>query len=122
MSRNVDLTKPLQDQDRYDIQYALDRNLITDPEERRRAFAYLNGHPDEVDGGEGGELEDGEGGFDPANAKVDDVIAYCEQDTVSAEEVEAIIALEKDGKARKSLLEALEAMLVPADSEEGTED
>lgn len=116
MSRNVDLTKPLQDQDRYDIQYALDRNLISDPDERRRAFAYLNGHPDEVDGGEGGE---GDGGFNPTDASVKDVVAHCEQDEVSAEEVQAILEREKAGKNRSTLVEALEDMLVPADGDEG---
>lgn len=122
MARIVDMTKPLKDQDPDDLRYALDRNLITDRAERQRAFKFLaaaeSGEPDDTEDTE--EPDDGET-YDPADHKVDDVIAWAEADDVSAEQVEAVIELEKGGKNRSSLLAALEAMLVPADETEAEE-
>lgn len=115
MSRNVDLTKPLSKQSKDDLRYALDWNLIRDPEDRRRAFAFLDGNPDAVDANDAADDAEvtEESGYDPADHNVDDVVSYCEDDDVSAEQVEAIIEMERAGKNRKSLIEKLEDMLEP---------
>lgn len=46
----------------------------------------------------------GDDGFDPADYKVEDVIAYAEQ---HPDEVEAIINAELEGKGRVTIIEAL---------------
>lgn len=52
------------------------------------------------------EPEPQEGPFVPGEHTVDEVNAYLE--LVSAEEVERVVALERDGKARKTILSAYE--------------
>lgn len=114
MSRNVDMTKPLKNQSADDLRYALDRGLITDPADRQKVAAFLSKESDEdPEAEEPSEDPNADVTFDPKDHNVDDVVAHAESDEVSAEEVQAIIEMEQAGKNRSSLLEKLEAMLVP---------
>lgn len=65
-----------------------------------------NTEGDTAQGDEADATGDGDEQYDPADHNADEVIEYL--DTASAEERERVLAAEKDGKARKSVLSSTE--------------
>ena len=144
MSRVIDLRKPLEEVPREDLQYALDRYLISQPTERARVIEFLTGeapevlpplHPGAEDDPDNPPTEPqpadtsplvpdnttGEPGpvvqYDPTEYKVDEVLEHAAKDSVSAEDVEEMIRLEEaSDKPRTTLIEGLRKML-PDDDE-----
>jgi hypothetical protein len=123
MSRNVniDLTKSLKSHDPDDLRYALDRMLIPE-EDRQRVKEFLDGNisgkspakdQEELDENEAQLLATLDGSVGEVNARVED------DATLGREQIDALIAAEKEGKDRKGVLEYLES--IRFEGEEGYE-
>lgn len=97
MSRNIDMTKPMNEWDPDDVRYALDYNMLDD-ETAIKAKTWLDG----LDGKEPDAAAPDENAYDPGEFHVDEVVEHL--GTVDADEFARIIAAERSGKNRKSIV------------------
>ena len=116
MSRevNIDLTKSLKSQDPVDLQYALDRMLIPE-EDRARVHAFLHGEvsgkspakdAEEMEENQQALLATLDGSVGEVNARVEGKL----DGTFSQEDIDTLLAAEREGKDRKGVIEYLESI------------
>lgn len=125
MSRqiNLDLKKPLEKADPIDLQYALDRNLMSKAD-AERVNRFLQGDKKANDQQEFNQEQEEEQAELLAILKgsVGEVNARVEDEELSEDEVQFLIDAEKSDKDRKGVVEFLESVLESFSEEEEDDD